>query len=139
MGHDLIINGDQFSDYEGFVDAFNGAYLPGVGEPAWKGEISDLHEILEAAWDATGEPLTIRWIHSRKSMSDLGHEEMAGFWLRHLKSIPEEVFSPASYQLIRGRNQEMLYQARAGKGRTLFDYLVWQIRGEDELVVLKLE
>jgi hypothetical protein len=140
MQHELVVDGTRFSDYDGFVREFNRAYLAVFGGPPWDGEISDLHDLLESAREGAGECLTIRWINSKKSSADLGHEEMAEFCLQYIASIPEGVFSPASYRLVHGWNQESLDQARAGQGRTLFEWLVWQMTGDDdEPVDLELE
>ena len=140
MQHELIIDGNRFSDYDGFVEELNRAYLTAVGGIPWNGEIDDLHEILETTRDREGEPLTIRWINSRKSASVLGHNEMAEFWRRSMANIPAAVYSPDGYQLVLGWYQERLDQAMARQGRTLFEYLVWQVGGEgDDLVNLKLE
>jgi hypothetical protein len=146
MAIELIIDGNHIRDYDSFVREFNRAYLavfggvPWDGVP-WDGEIADLHELLGTDGEAVGERLSIRWVNSQKSRSELGHEQMAEYWLRSLASIPEAAFSPSSYQLVYGWKQERLNQARAGEGRTLFEYLVWQIRGDegDEFTELSLE
>ena len=141
MVSEFIIDGRRIRDYDGFVHEFNRGYAAAFGSERWDGlpwdgEISDLHELLEAAEEAadlaTGERLSIRWLNSRESRSVMGHEHMVQFWTRSLERIPESAFSPASYQLVCGWQQERLRQARAGEGRTLFEYLVWQIRGDDD-------
>jgi hypothetical protein len=146
MPQELLIDGSRFCDYEGFVEEFNRAYMAAFGasppdaNAPWDGEISDLHDLIETTGEGGGERLTIRWIHSRKSASELGHGEMAEFWRRSVARIPAAVFSPDAYQLVYGWNQERLDQAEAGRGRTLFEYLVWQMSGDgDDLVDLKLE
>lgn len=148
MQQELIIDGSQFSDYEGFVEEFNRAYLPMFGEPPWDGaSFLELDEYLEAAQGANGERVSLRWINSQKSRSDLGHEEMAKFWLRTIAKIPRWSFSPAGNEFIRRGYEELLGQARAGQGRTLFEWIVWQISGDDSddgeryetIVDLKLE
>jgi hypothetical protein len=146
MSLEMMIDGARFCDYAGFVEEFNRAYALAVGastsdwNASWDGDITDLHELLEATIEVRGKPLTIHWTNSQKSIFDLGHREMAEFWRQSIESIPAAVFSPASYQLVHGWNQERLDQAETGQGRTLFEYLVWQIRGDGEdLVELKLE
>ena len=141
MRNELVIDGSHIRDYDDFMREYNRAYRAVFGGLPWNGEISDLHEFLEAVREGAGERLTIRWTNSQRSSADLGHEQMAEFWLRSLASIPESAFSPGGYQLVYGWKQESLDQARAGEGRTLFEYLGWQIRGEDgdELIELQLD
>lgn len=123
MQHELIIDGNRFSDCDGFVEEFNRAYLALLGGMPWEGNFHRFAEFLEAVLGNSGAPLTIRWLNSRKSSVDLGHEQMAEYCLRH-----------------------KLDQARVGQGRTLFEWLVWQVHGDgndradvDDLVELKLE
>jgi hypothetical protein len=135
MQNELIIDGARFCDYGGFVEEFNRAYVPRYGDPPWDGEdIEHFHDMLEG----TGDPLRVRWIDSAKSASELGHAEMAKYWRRVLANIPQWALSPAGYELLRGANQEKLNQAEAGEGRTLFEWIVFQI-GDDELVSVSLE
>ena len=145
MKHELLIDGGRFCDYDGFVEEFNRADLAAFGGPPWDGvSFIDFDDFLKAAAEAAGGRVTIRWINSRKSMSDLGHEEMAKLWSRKRAQVPAWAFSPASTELLSRGYQERIDQATAGQGRTLFEWLVWQIRecvddNGDELVDLKLE
>ncbi|MCC2668902.1 MAG: hypothetical protein K0Q72_1373, partial [Armatimonadetes bacterium] len=92
----------------------------------------DFHDLVEAAQDATEEPLTIRWIHSEKSISELGYEEMAKYWSRKLALLATCGFSPSGYEAICRGYLERLDLAKAGQGRTLFEFLVWQLRGDSD-------
>ena len=145
MQHGLLIDGDRFCDYDGFVEAFNRAYLAAFGGPPWDGvSFVDFDDFLKAAAEAAGGRVTIRWINSRKSRSELGHGEMAKLWSRKLAHIPRWAFSPPGNELLSRGYRERIDQAAAGQGRTLFEWLVWQIRecvDDDgaELVDLKLE
>jgi hypothetical protein len=140
MRPELIIDGARFSDYEGFVAEFNRAYLAAFSGPPWEGDISDLQDLLEAAREETGEPVTIRWIRAEKSRADLGHEQMAEVSLRQMASIPTDVFSPEGYELVHGWARRRLHQAQVGEGRTLFEWLVWQMDGEgDDVAHVTLE
>ena len=132
MQHEIVIDGGRFCDYEGFVGEFNRAYLAVFGGPPWDGEdFNDFDDFLETP----GERLTIRWMNSQKSMSDLGHEEMARFWSRWLArcrtEFPRLISMHQDYE-------EKIDRATAGRGETLFDWLVVQLC-YDEHVELKLE
>ena len=131
MAVELVIDGGKIDDYDGFVREFNHAYLDVFDGPPWDGEISDLHELLDAVEEVDGERLIVRWLNSQRSRYVLGHEQMAEFWSRSLAKIPKDVFSPDGFQLVHGWRTESLEQAKAGLGRTLFEYLVWQIRGDE--------
>ena len=131
MQHELVIDGSRFHNYEGFVEEFNRVYAAAFGGPSWDGEyILEFHEFVEAAQDATEARLEIRWIHSEKSISELGYEEMAKYWSRKLTLLARCEFSPSGYEAICRPYLERLEQARAGQGRTLFEFLVWQLRGD---------
>jgi hypothetical protein len=138
---ELVIDGDRFSDYDGFVEEFNRTYLAAFGGAPWDGvSFIDFDDFLKAA----GDRVTIRWINSQKSMSDLGHEEMARLWSRKLAHIPAWAFSPASNELLSRGYQEKIDQAAAGQGTTLYEWLVWQIREcvddqGSEMIDLELE
>ena len=135
MQHELLIDGSRFCDYQGFVAEFNRAYLAVFGGSPWDGDdLNDFDDFVEAA----GQRLTIRWINSQKSISDLGHAEMADYWSKAMASIPGWALAAASHQHMVRRHQEMIDQAAAGQGRTLFEWLVFQIRS-NEHVDLKLE
>jgi hypothetical protein len=141
MKHELIIDGSHFSDYAGFVQEFNRAYVALFDGPTWDGEsFDDFDDFLEAARDTTGERLTIRWLNSQKSRADFGYEAMAAYWSWALERVPVGALSPAGYELLSRRHHERIDRARAGHGRTLFEWMVWQITDHgDELVDLKLE
>jgi hypothetical protein len=140
MQHEIVIDGDRFSDFHGFIEEFNRAYLPHFGGPSWEGDVSEIDDLLEIARNALGKPLAIRWVNSQKSRSNLGHGAMAQFMAREIANIPEWAMGPESYKLIRSGYQKSLDEAAAGHGRTLFEWLVWQIHDESgELVNLALE
>lgn len=132
MPHELEIDGDRFRDYDGFVAEFNRAYLAVFGGRPWDGaDFNDLDTFLEAP----GERLTIRWRDSARSRSDLGHDAMARFWSRSLASCRTEFPHQAA---IHRDYQEKIDDAAAGRGPTLFDWLVEQLDHE-EYVELILE
>jgi hypothetical protein len=141
MQHELVIDGARFDNYDGFVEEFNRAYLAAFGGAPWDGvSFVDFDDFLTAV---KGQ-LTIRWINSEKSKSDLGHEEMAKHWSRRFAAIPAWSFSPATNEILSRDYQERIDQATAGQGRTLYEWLVWQISGSvdddgEALVTLKLE
>jgi hypothetical protein len=130
MQPELLIDGGRFCDYDGFVAEFNRACLAAFGGPAWDGEdFNDLDDLLEAA----GGRLTIRWVRSRKSASDLGHEAMARFWSRALAGCRARFPRMAS---LHEDYQEKVDRATAGQGPTLFDWLAAQFRDSDAEVKL---
>jgi hypothetical protein len=133
MQHELVIDGSRFRDYDGFVEEFNRAYVAAFGGRSWNGEyILDFCDLLEAAQDATEERLAIRWTHSAKSISELGYAEMAKYWSRKLALLARCEFSPSGYEAICRGYLDRLDQAKVGQGRTLFEFLVWQLRGDGD-------
>lgn len=132
LGHEILINGNHFRDYAGFVEEFNRAYLAVYDGPPWDGkDFNDLDDFLESP----GERLSIRWMNSEKSRADLGHEAMRAFWLQSLERCRMEL---PQARFMHEQLLERIDQANAGHGSTLFDWLVDQLR-DYEHVDLRLE
>jgi hypothetical protein len=147
MSNELLIDGERFRDYAGFVAELNRAYSAAFGDPPWDGEcfddfcdlddfFFDLFDSFDEKLAGSGKRLTVRWVNSERSKAELGHREMVEYWSRSLAGIPDGV-TPACRQLITERYQALLDEAAVGRGRTLFEWLVFQIG--DGLVDLSLE
>jgi hypothetical protein len=130
--YELVIDGDRFCDYDGFVEEFNRAYVPMFGGPPWDGDdLADFHEMLEG----TGGRLTVRWLNSQKSAAVMGHEALKKLWVRDLEETKKRL---PGFDYLHGIQQTRIDEAAAGNGKTLFEWLVFQF-GDDELVNLRLE
>lgn len=116
MKHSVIIDGNSFSDLEGFynemekiltkdltwrtghsLDAFNDLLRGGFG----------VHEY--------GERLHIRWINFSKSRKDFGYQETEKYYEKMLKKChPDNI----------GLVEKKLEEARKHKGQTVLDIIV---------------
>jgi hypothetical protein len=119
------IDGERFDDFTGFVAEFNRSFVSHVGGN-WKGNLDAFNDYL--SWG--DQRSTIRWLHSEKSRTDLGHEAIAA-WLSDnlLRCHPTN----------RSAVQDRLKKAENGLGPTLFEWLVEIIEENTEYVELKLE
>jgi hypothetical protein len=145
MPHDLVIDGNHFCDCDGFVTEFNRACLAAIGGLTWDGDFHRFGEFVEMASETAGGILTVRWLNSRKSCRDLGHEQTVRYCLRQMERIPVPPSSPG-FAIAYRWYEDWLHRARRGQGRTVFEWLVWQIRGdgepgaeEDDFAILLLE
>lgn len=112
----IVIDGDNFSDLEGFyteidklltkdldwqtghgMDAFNDLLRGGFG----------VHEY--------GEALHIKWIHFAKSRQDLGYRATKNYYQNILKKC-----HPANRSII----EKKLQEAEACQGKTLLDMII---------------
>lgn len=125
MPHELLIDGNRFRDYDGFVAEFNRAYVTVFGGPPWNGDdLNDLDDFLAAP----AEGLSVRWVNSRTSAAELGHAAMAAYWSRALEGCRAELPHVPS---LHSGYEEKIVEATAGRGPTLFDWLVTQLTAEN--------
>lgn len=125
MTLELVIDGGRFRDYDGFVAELNRAYVAAFGGTPWNGEdFNDLDDFL----NAPAERLSIRWTECRKSAAELGYDAMAACWSQSLSrcraAFPDVPSLHQDYQA-------KLDDAVAGRGPTLFDWLVIQLSPEN--------
>ena len=82
MGPKLTIDGNNFSDFEGFVREFN---INVFGDDrTWTGGFGMLNDLLGGGYGTPEGAFTIEWRHSHKSQKDLGKEATL-VWLESRK------------------------------------------------------
>jgi hypothetical protein len=87
MGPTLTIDGNNFSDFEGFVREFNPAVFG--DDRTWTGGFGMLNDLLRAGYGTPEGAFTIEWRHSHKSRKDLGKEaSLAWLELRNERVHP---------------------------------------------------
>ena len=78
----LTIDGNNFSDFEGFVHEFN---INVVGDDrTWTGGFGMLNDLLRGGYGTPEGVFAIEWRHSHKSQKDLGKEATLA-WLEAAK------------------------------------------------------
>ena len=82
MASKLTIDGDNFSDFEGFVREFNPAVFG--DDRTWYGSLDQLNDLLRGGFGSPEGNFTIEWINSHKSQKDLGKEATLA-WLEARK------------------------------------------------------
>ena len=114
----LIIDGSQFTDFEGFAREFTRL----LNNYPWRGNLDAFNDIL---WGGFGTPegvWVLRWIHSEASRAVLGHDATA----RRLEGLLLTCH-PANRSEIGAR----LAMAREGQGPTLFDEIFEIVQGHE--------
>lgn len=116
----LVLDGRRISCFGDFVIEFNRAYCGIFGDPEWSGQdFNELDDFLEYA-----APVTLRWTHSDLSREALGYQAMTEWWKASLsrsrKNFPTHEFMHQWFI-------EGIDESESSHGRTLFDYICWQI------------
>jgi hypothetical protein len=111
----LVIDGERFSDFDGFCREFS-SFLDAY---VWQGSLDAFNDILRGGFGTPEGGFVLRWEHSEESRIALGYETTA---LR-LESLLRTCH-PTNREQIASR----LESARIGVGPTLFDELVEIIR-----------
>jgi len=119
------IDGERFNNFTGFIAEFNRGFVSLVGGK-WNGNLDAFTDYLSWA----DQRSTIRWLHSEKSRSDLGHDAMAEWLSGNLLRCHSSNRSSVQIRLEKAEN---------GMGQTLFEWLVEIIRENAEYIDLKLE
>lgn len=117
---ELVLDGRRISCFADFVTEFNRAFGEIHGGPEWSGEdFNELDDFLEHA-----TPVTLRWTHSDESRKRLGYRAMTEWWKaslgRSMKNFP-------THEFMHERSKQGIDESETNQGRTLFEYICWQI------------
>lgn len=118
--NELVLDGRCITCYADFITEFNRAYCGIHGGPEWSGQdFNELDDILEHA-----APVTLRWTHSDVSRNSLGYHAMTEWWKaslsRTIKNFP-------THEFMHEWCNQGIDESESNQGRTLFDYICWQI------------
>ena len=108
------IDGNKFSDFNGFVTEFDENVFGGLG---WDGNLDAFNDMLRGDCGTPGpdENFILTWVNSRKSVDALGHRETLA-WLR------------SRYNKVHPDNRRILdvqiSLAEINNGETLFQIIV---------------
>ena len=116
MKRQYILDGTEFSTFEGFARHFSAVVLRGH---EWRGNLDAFNDILRGGFGTPEEGFVLVWRNHARSKECLGHGEAA----RRLEGLLETCH-PSNIPRFRAR----LAAARQGQGSTLFDELVEIIR-----------
>ncbi len=111
----IIINGNLFSDLDGFYDEISEKLMSDQG---WKvGTLDGLDDILYGGFGVfeNNEKLEIAWQSSRKSQKDLGLKTTLDFLDHKLK-----IGKPYNVELIKKQKEDLLHE----NGKTLFEIIL---------------
>jgi RNAse (barnase) inhibitor barstar len=110
------INGTRFATLDEFYQEISRVLVPGM---TWGRNLDAFDDILRGGSGTPNEGFEIRWRNHALSRERLGHEETA----RQL-----EIKLQRCHRSSRGEIQRELEDALAGRGPTVFDWLVEIIR-----------
>ena len=110
------IDGARFSTLEEFFDEVSAVML---NRSDWGRNLDAFNDILRGGFGAPAGGFTIRWRNHDLSRQRLGHAETAKQLERRLRDC-----HPSNLNIIKTQ----LAEARAGRGLTVFDWLVDIIR-----------
>ncbi|TCZ79377.1 hypothetical protein E0485_05815 [Paenibacillus albiflavus] len=115
MKRSFLIDGDNFSDFQGFTREFSKNVLS--NKHIWNGSLDALNDILRGGFGDIEEDdeIEITWKNSNKSIKDLGYEEI----IQRLQNKYDNCH-PTNKELVL---QELL-NARNKKGPTVFNWIV---------------
>jgi RNAse (barnase) inhibitor barstar len=130
----LVIDGERFSDLDGFYDEVSEHLIPGA---QWGRNLDAFNDILSGGFGTPDEGFRLLWLNSQLSQERIGWEETGRFLERKLTTChPQNVAAV----------EADLEAARMHVGLTLFDILVEIIKTHgpggaeaDDAVVLALE
>lgn len=128
MKKSFEIDGDCFSDYQGFTREFSKNVLS--SKYTWNGSLDALNDILRGGYGDIEEDdkVEITWKNSRKSIIDLGFEETI-----NLLKDKYDTCHPVNKEFV----LQEIQQAKNKLGPTIFDRIV-ELINEHENVNLKL-
>jgi hypothetical protein len=119
-----VIDGANFSDFEGFIEECNRGFIRAFGG-AWGGNLDAFNDYFN--WH-DGDYILV-WKNSEKSRIDLGYAAMADWLDENSRRC-----HPSNVQHV----MQLLGEAREQRGRNFFDWMVEIIR-EQPNVELRLE
>jgi Barstar (barnase inhibitor) len=111
----LVIDGAQFSDFDGFAREFS-RLLRGY---TWRGNLDAFNDLLRGGFGTPEHGWVLRWLNSESSRAALGYQETT----RRLEGLLLTCH-PSQRSIIQAR----ISRARRGEGPTLFDEIVDIIR-----------
>ncbi len=111
----LVVDGAAFPDLAGFAREFTKL----LDDYTWTGNLDAFNDILRGGFGTPDLGWTFRWLNAERSRSALGHEAMAEWLERILRTC-----HPGNREDVAAR----LAGARRGEGQTLFDLIVEIIR-----------
>jgi RNAse (barnase) inhibitor barstar len=119
----FIIDGEKFSDLDGFYDHVGDILCPGI---SWGRNLNALNDILRGGFGVFeyGEPVEIHWHISDKSMRDLGWDAT----IKQLRSVLAKC-EPSS----RPTFQSLITDAENNHGQTVFDWIVDVFMSHDHI------
>lgn len=112
MGREYILEGEKITSLEAFYAHISDVLIPGA---SWGRNLDAFDDILRGGFGTPGEGFAIRWVNADASRHHLGHAETT----RQLE-VRLERCHPSN----RAAVARDLAQARAGRGPTVFDWLV---------------
>jgi hypothetical protein len=115
----LVIDGNNFSDFEGLVREFNICVFsdkePTAFHRTWGGGFGQFNDLLRGGYGTPEGQFTIHWINSHKSKEDLQYKATLA-WLE----VRRDKVHPANKERWLGRIELMKYNI----GETLFEMIV---------------
>ena len=116
MKYNIIIDGNNFSDLEGFYDEMEKLLTKDL---TWKPgrNLDAFNDLLRGGFGVHeyGEKLHITWIHFSKSRKDFGYEETEKYYEKMLKKCHPSNIS---------RVEKKLEEVRRHEGQTLLDIII---------------
>lgn len=120
----LVIDGAEFSDFDGFARAFSNL----LHDHTWGGNLDAFNDILHGGF-GTPDRFVLRWLHADRSRAALGYAAT----IARLEGLLRTA-DPSNRPAIRAR----IERAGLSTGPTLFDELVEIIRDHADTIVLEL-
>jgi RNAse (barnase) inhibitor barstar len=115
VSREYVIDGSRITSLEAFWDEISNVLIPGH---RWGRNLDAFRDILSGLF-GPDEPYTLRWRHAAVSIEALGHPETVRQLEMRLKHCHPDN---------RERVRQELADARAGRGPTVFDWLIEIIR-----------
>jgi hypothetical protein len=107
----LVIDGRRFDDLPGFAREFSSL----LKDYTWTDSLDAFNDILRGGFGTPEGGFVLRWLYSERSRDALGWEATTDWLTRNLERC-----HPTNRAIVR----ERLAEARAGRGTTMFDWIV---------------
>lgn len=112
MTKEYVLDGSKVTSLEAFYEQVSETLIPGAD---WGRNLDAFNDILRGGFGTPGNGFLLRWKHSEVSRANLSYPET----VRQLEKRLERCHSTN-----RERMQAKLYEAKRGRGPTVFDWLV---------------
>lgn len=121
---EIVIDGNNFSDMEGFYDEVKNKFTRNYDDYVGR-NLNAFNDLLRGGFGVFdyGTPITIKWLNADKSKNDLGYAATILQYEKALAKCPDE-----NKPFI----QEKIDMAKANEGQTLFDIIVDIILDTDD-------